>query len=316
MENNGSRRGSPAAHRSPYTDRSGFTPKAVPVGSATADRLRSIAGFVAPTTVLAALAYYYGYVTTRAKYSYFGIDLATLRLSNQDLALQSVAAVYAPVCALLVVAIAAYLGHLALRRWLRHGSRASRLLAVRVVGFAVGVPLLVRAIVGIVVPVVAETEAIAVTPACLGLGALVATYGALAPAVHGGPRNGEVLQPSAVRPVWYLVSGIVVLALFWIANSFAAAYGLGQGQLLASRLDTLPSVTVDTRERLYVPDPAVLETALPDAPGQQFHYRYRNLRLVVESGNRLFLVAGTWRRGQSSLMVVDDDDTVRLRLEP
>lgn len=51
---------------------------------------------VAPTTVLAALLYYFGYVTTYSRYAYFGVDLDQIGLSQQDLILRSVAALFLP----------------------------------------------------------------------------------------------------------------------------------------------------------------------------------------------------------------------------
>src|SRR4051794_26460224 len=58
------------------------------------DQLSAVAGVVAPTTVLTALLYYYGYVATYARFAYFGVDLATLRLPTQELVLRSVAVLY------------------------------------------------------------------------------------------------------------------------------------------------------------------------------------------------------------------------------
>ena len=279
-------------------------------------RLGAIAGFIAPTTVIAALAYYYGYVTTRAKYAYFGIDLAALRLTNQDLTVQSIAAVYVPLAALIAATLLGYVGHLVLQDWVDTGNGTRRAHAARVALLSCGLLMLARAVIGILVPDVARSETVALTPTSLGLGALLTTYGMLTLPLGNQSRTSWTARRSSRRPIWYLTTGLSVLALFWIANSFAGAYGSGEGELLASQLDTTPSITVDTHERLYVTDPGIVETSLPDAPGQEYHFRYRNFHLLAESGGRLFLTTGRWERGKSSVVLVPDDGSTRLTISP
>src|ERR687891_1139456 len=63
-----------------------------------------ITTFVAPTTLVGALVFYFGWTRTRAWWLYFGIDPSVLGFSNQDYVLRSVNALFP---ALLVVAIAA-----------------------------------------------------------------------------------------------------------------------------------------------------------------------------------------------------------------
>src|ERR1700712_1442887 len=67
---------------------------------------RVLAGFVAPVTILTALFLYFGYVWTDSFYEYFGVDAATLQFSPQDYMLRSVAALYVPVGAILLISLA------------------------------------------------------------------------------------------------------------------------------------------------------------------------------------------------------------------
>src|ERR687891_2692220 len=63
-----------------------------------------ITTFVAPTTLVGALVFYFGWTRTRAWWLYFGVDPSVLGFSNQDYVLRSVNALFP---ALVVVAIAA-----------------------------------------------------------------------------------------------------------------------------------------------------------------------------------------------------------------
>lgn len=276
------------------------------------DRVREIADVVAPTTVVAALLYYYGYVTTYARYSYFGIDLATLRLSTQELTLQSVAAIYFPLGVALVVVLVGIGGNLLIRSWVGDDDRR-RVVAGGVLA-VVGAVLLVRACAGILVPDIARTETIGVTPGSLGVGTVLVAYG-LDLGLRGRAPERPRHLPSR-RTLWGIVFALVALSAFWLANSFAGAYGRGQAEVIAGGLGDRPGVVLDTRERLYVTAPGVTETALPAGPDQQFRYRYRGYRLLVAAGNRLFLVPAPYQRGASTVLVVADDGSVRLQFAP
>ena len=47
------------------------------------------ATIVAPVTVLSALLFYFGYVSSRSQYAYFGVDVDTIGLSTQDYVIRS-----------------------------------------------------------------------------------------------------------------------------------------------------------------------------------------------------------------------------------
>jgi hypothetical protein len=69
---------------------------------------------------------------------------------------------------------------------------------------------------------------------------------------------------------------------------------------------------LDTKERLYLTTMTVEERTLPaGGDGQAFRFRYRNLRLLIQGKDRLFLVPSPWSRGDPTL-VVPMDGEVRL----
>jgi hypothetical protein len=73
-------------------------------------------------------------------------------------------------------------------------------------------------------------------------------------------------------------------------------------------------VILDTREELWLHDPFVEETALAASPGQTYRFRYRELRLLIEGHDRLFLVPDRWSPSDSTL-VVPFDSSMRVQFQ-
>jgi hypothetical protein len=107
---------------------------------------------------------------------------------------------------------------------------------------------------------------------------------------------------------------LVVATLFWSTATIAQWSGRGLARHDARHLDRLSSVILDTKERLFITDPFIKETALPASEGQTFHYRYRHLRLLIEGKDRMFLIPDTWSASDSTL-VVPLDGSVRVRFQ-
>jgi hypothetical protein len=300
------------------------------------DRLRAIAGVVAPTTVVTALLFYFGYVATFARFRYFGVYLDMVGLSTQDMALYGVEVIYAPLIALCLAGLLAASVHAGLSWLVSSGRRDAVSGWAGVFVILVGFLLLLRGVVGMQVPEVARTEFPGTTPTCLGLGAICVAYGTrllrvvgrrwhrrqvrVAPGAAAGDRWWPD-SPPADRIVRYglvLVSVIVVASLFWAANSFAAAFGRGRALTDAAMLADSPEVILDTQQALADPPPGVTASELPAAaPGSvgAFRYRYRNLRLLVEGNDRLYLVPVPWQE-DSRTLVIPYDEKVRIQLVP
>ncbi len=187
--------------------------------------------------------------------------------------------------------------------------------------------MLARAAVGILVPTVATTEYPGGTPLLLAVGPLVIGYGLWV------LRRVELRRPRPERETTWFATGtaerslqvlsaciaaLLVAGLFWATNTFAAAYGTGRGELQAQRLPDDPEVVLETADRLLdlPPSVAATEAVLMPAEGEIYRYRYRGLRLLVESGGRLFLVPAPWRPGESRTLVIAFNDRVRIQLVP
>ncbi|MEJ3751036.1 hypothetical protein WEI85_48475 [Actinomycetes bacterium KLBMP 9797] len=158
---------------------------------------------------------------------------------------------------------------------------------------------------------VSSTEVPGTTPLTLALGPCLVAYGVWI--------GGHMIRHRASAPAlaWYEsapavrvrraalvgVGGLLVAGLFWAANSFAWAFGLGRAYDDAVRLPDRPEVVIDTRERLTDPPPGVRETPITGAAPAEYQYRYQGLRLLLEADGRLYLVPAQWT-GQSRTLVL------------
>ena len=287
--------------------------------------ISSTASVVAPLSLITALLFYFGYASSRAQYEYFGVDVDTIGLSTQDYVMRSPQPLLTPLLALLLLAVAvAALNELIRRRvgaaltegedpdpevagWARRRLARDRRLARAVVaaGYAVllaGVVLLLAYGYLIDWPYYPL-----VTPLTLALGAALYLY---------GRRITRVLDPTGPgrRPVVLSMALVLGVSVFWATATFAQWSGRGSALEIARNLDRLPSVVLDTTERLYLTSPDIDEKALEPSNGQTFTYRYRNLRLLIQGRDRLFLVPGTWSP-ENSTLVVPMDGSVRLQFQ-
>ncbi|GAA2402505.1 hypothetical protein [Nonomuraea africana] len=277
--------------------------------------LTAYSNIIAPTTLVTSLLFYFGYLATRARFEYFGVYLDLVNLSTADLLLYGSEVVYVPIVLVALIALATAglgLG----TQWLVSDPRRDALsrwtaLAIVMISFI----LFVRAVVGIVVPHVSANEVQGTTALSLTIGVLLLR--------HAGTLWGK-LRERRSDPGWapsgsglaiarWSSIALAVCGVFWAANSFAASYGAGLGQVDAERLGGRPQVFLQTAEPLADPPPGVSHTALP--AGGKFKHRYTGLRLLVESGGHLFLVPAPWQRGVSRTVVLANSGDVRLQLK-
>ena len=250
--------------------------------------------FVAPATFLSALLFYFGYVSSRAELRYFGLDVDTVGLSTQDFVMRSPQALLVPVL-LLTVAGAAVLVALRALRDRPLGSRAVR------ASYGIAGVLLGSAVV-----LLAGYRWLGgwpaypmVTPLLLVAGLSVLAY------LWHRRRAGA-------GAVTFALLGVAT-GLFWATTTLAQWTGTGVAHRTARHLDRLPSVVLDTKDRLFLGDGVVTESAVPPHEGQQFLYRYRGLRLLIQAGDRMFVVPERWVASGSTTMVPMDDVRVRFR---
>jgi hypothetical protein len=272
----------------------------------------SVSSVIAPITLISAILFYFGYVYTTTEYGYFGLDVDTIGLSTQEFIMRSPGPLLTPLLGAGLITTAVAVAHAAIRRRIERNTAAApwrlrrfRLFArgcarfgwialgaggVLVVGFAALAPL---------VPLYTL-----VTPVLLAVGAGAGAYAV---------RLGRLLGLPPRHTVVLALYAVLTTSLLW-ATATLAEYA-GQGAAIAlGELRDRPAVVLDTKERLFLTTPAVQERALPPGEAQAFRYRYRNLRLLIQGEDRLFLVPSPWTPGDATLVVPMDDD-VRVQFQ-
>ncbi len=288
---------------------------------------------IAPATVLSALLFYFGYVSSRAQYEYFGVDVDTIGLGTRDYVMRSPQPLLVPLLVLTLLGIGAALLHAEIRRRVAATAQNSaqpqqraRYRRLARDGVLVGLALLgvgVALLLGY--PYLREWALFGlVTPMLLAIGASLVAYASrVQTLLQTPPSKAEAPATSAHtensmlalrRSAGVLIFVVVVANIFWATATIAQWSGRGLAHYDATHLDRLPSVILDTQERLFLRDPGVEETVLPASLGQTVHYRYRHLRLLIEGHDRMFLVPDQWSPSDSTL-IVPLDGAVRVQFQ-
>ncbi|MEU8546232.1 hypothetical protein AB0C81_04350 [Streptomyces roseoverticillatus] len=273
--------------------------------------LKTIAGFVAPTTVLTGLLLYFGFAYTDALYEYFGVDAATLGFSTRDYLLRSAGALYMPVGITLGIGLLGALGYLCVTALISSRPGLVPLLTwVSVALIVVGFILFTLGMLG----GLAVWRAGALdTPLLLGGGLMLVLYGRVLHLKCAGRPYPFAREMTAL----VLIAALVALSSFWAVSAYAQEHGRSDARYLARNLRLRPEVVVDTAERLYFGHTNVQETQLPDGgPGQHFKFRYHGLRLLAQSNSRMFIIPEGWNARRGSVMILPADASVRVAFRP
>jgi hypothetical protein len=310
----------------------------------------SLVGTIAaPVTVVGAVLFYFGYVSSAAEYAYFGINVDIIGLSTQDYIMRSPQTLLAPLLALTLVSATFLTLNAAVRTRITRAvadvaevavpgvsrvQRTSRVIqASRISGtalLAVGVVMLFS------YPYMRDWALYGlVTPLLIGIGAAVVAYAShilsllrrLQRNQRPAGQEGRIASPAyeetggallARRTAGVFVYVMIAVSIFWVNATIAQWSGRGLAEYAAVHFDELPSVILDTKEQLFLRDPSSIVTVsqLPPSQGQTFHYRYRGLRLLIMGQGRMFLVPAQWDPSDSALIVpLDGSARVQFQFE-
>jgi len=268
---------------------------------------------VAPTTLVTALAYYFGWVLTNSRASYFGIDASALGYSTQDYLLRSADALFVPLGSVFVLALGGVWLHAFALRQLRRPAARPRLRIAAWAAVGVGGVLFALGVWAVFKPVSFSPHYL-FRSASPGIGIALLAYGLallerIGAAERGQPRRTESIASVRATAI-ALVALLVVLSGFWTASEYAEALGRGRAQQLAATLHLRPQVTVYAPKRLAIDAGGVSEERLA-GDDVAYRYRYSGLRLLVRSGGQYFLVPDGWTRRDGTAIVLADSSSYR-----
>ena len=290
-------------------------------GESLARVLRVIAVVVAPTTALAALLFYFGWVYSRAIYEAFGIDQSILGFSNQDYVLRSITVIFQTLRVALVAALFAPWAHFLIRRLVKSQRlekrlRISSLLAWAFVLLGLGLALsLGSGFLG----VGSSVEAMWLTqPIAFTLGFALVGYGLYLSELDAAePKSGSRQPPENTdmskgrRWSLVVVVGLVIVGLFWVSANYAHVLGQHAVKDFDAQIKYLPRVTVYSQESLSLQGQGVtLEQVSEDS--KAYRYRYTGLRFLARSGSKYFLLPELWTPADGATIILSETGTIRI----
>ena len=270
--------------------------------------LRTIGSVIAPTTLLTALLFYFGWVSVSVQARYFGFDASLLEFSTQDYLLQSISPTFLPLGGALLVVLALLRGHNFLDHWIGPGRAGG--IVVGVVA-AAGLALFFRGFFGILWPRPVDP----LTPLGFAGGLGLVSYTLFLRRRRSATDGSQAAAPRPAVRLFSLdalaLSLFIGLSVVWVVAEYAEWDGSRKAQRLVRDLAYRPAVVVYSPQRLLLEGPGVREEDLSGAEAE-YAYRYDGLRLLVRSGDRLFLLPAEWSHDDGNVILLRDRDDVRM----
>lgn len=262
---------------------------------------------IAPTTLIMGLLFYFGWAFTNSRSRYFGIDTSVLGFSPQDYILRSVNALYHPLAMILVGALLFLRMHPSISEWEKEGRHPLGIAIVRGALILLGTGLVTVGILAVARRLPFHVDDL-VPPLGLFFGTLALVYARYFGIRH--PAIGERSQSRLVQSLSRMsLSALLILTLFWTVGEAAAAAGLGsaKGLAIASR----PGVAVYSKQHLAIDALGVTVEEVGNAE-TAYRFRYLGLKLLVRSDEKYFLLPATWSPADGAVIVLRDDDSLRV----
>jgi hypothetical protein len=268
-----------------------------------------IAALVGPAGILTGILYYFGYISAKAFYSYFGVSLSALNFSPTNYLVRSTDTFFRPVATLLIFVLVVFVSHHLLgqllgrvghhrARWVMFGlCGATAVLAGFGLSGLYGEPL------GLVSPL-----SLAASAALMEYSVLIAVrYASLPAAMRALLHAGVGLRRG-------LLAALVLIAIFWAVTNLAQERGTTNARLAELALPLQPQAVVYSEKDLHLPGPGVAVTNL-NGDNSAYRFRYNGLRPLLYANGRWFLLPVGWKRDNGSTVIVLQDDPGRVRID-
>ncbi|MEO6531516.1 MAG: hypothetical protein ABI563_09830 [Specibacter sp.] len=263
-----------------------------------------------PVTVATALLVYFGWARSDAQARAMGLDVSLFGYTVQDYSLRSIKSMFFPLVCILLLGLLWLVADSWLRGQLPSGRRSVLVARMSTAAMVSG---MVLAATCWVLAVVRPGGVFLVVPFLMAGGVLLAWWGArlrrLAN-VRTRPRatGRTALQHRALEATFTFT--LVTALLFWGTSDFAQVVGRGQAGAIEAQLPNLPRADVYSHAELSIGAPGVTQLVLGTAEAPL--YKYTGMHLLVASGGRFFLLPDTWTLARGTVVVLPDNDAVRV----
>jgi hypothetical protein len=281
--------------------------------------LRVASAVAVPPALITGLAYFFAVKRQETLALYFGVDTSVLGYSTQDYLLRGGDVLFVVVLFVALAALGFARAHLVIMQRLDVSRLQVSFRGMVVALRAVGLVLLVLGVVAVFRPLPFSPHFL-FRSLSFGIGVVLFAYG-----TYLGKRLGGIhtASHSDAATLWLspvslvLVIVVAFLSLFWATKDLAQALGNGQAQQLEKSIAQRPGVIVYCNRDPVIQGPGVIREELAaDADSYRYQYRYSGLRLLVRSGGRYLVVPEKWSRSEGAVMLLSDDDTMRVEFTP
>lgn len=292
---------------------------------------------IAPTTLLTALLFWFGWQRGFWFYDYFGVDTSLLGLTTADYLVLSVDGLFVPLVVLACLVLLAIWGRPLVRRQSAIGPSVLLICGsiLALLGLIAMFVEAVRDVIELAAPLSlaagvlllsyanhlrrtpSETDTKADTKAdAKPLSPPVATSGRQADAkpvrMAGSKVGAEELSPRRMAE-WAAVFSLVGICLFWATNDYSSAVGRTRAEQFVGELPTVPNAVVYSTGELNVGGRGVTETACTGSKAL-YAFRYDGLKLVLQSNDQYLLLPAAWTPADGIAVLLPRNDNVRLEL--
>jgi hypothetical protein len=294
----------------------GSAPHDTPGPSAPAKAVAVLGSVVAPAALVTALMYLFGLVHAYWFFRRFGVDYSVMGLTTQDYLLRSQDGLFVPLVAVAAGGLGLLWTWALVPARLVAGAAPFVLRRLAPLCLVVGLVLLACALVGLIAPHL-TASLLGLPGSALAAGVLLMTAAShlrRRPNGAGTPTGLGLSFPLAVAE-WAAVFLLVSVGLFWAVSDNAAGVGALRADQVIAGLAAAPDVTVLSEKSLNLVLPGVHEQRCGDPEGG-YGFRYRGLKLILQSGGQLLLLPETWIDRDGSAVVLPRTDSLRLEFSP
>lgn len=273
---------------------------------------RVVGATIAPTTLITALLFYFGWSHAYYFFDYFGVHSTTLGLTTSDYLMRSQDGLFVPLVVLAFVCLMTVRLHQMASRRINsqpaHRRWRGALHTVTVAGL-----LATAAGVASIVIHTPLNDRVSAAPIALATGVILLAYTThmRRTRLHRPVPHQTSLTVTECATVFALVG----ISLFWAANDYSAAVGRSRASQFVSELSNYPETIVYSAQNLNIAGPGIDQTHCP-AVDAAYKYRYTGLTLMLQSGNQYVFLPRRWTSADGAAIVAPRSDSIRLVFIP